>query len=91
MICPSEPQRQAEGTVTTVQDTMHLSERPHVQHPGGGVGALGEGVHALLGGKVGHQLLRLVPGGPTVDGAPAALQQQQLIEGLHVWATSGQA
>ena len=26
--------------------------------------------------------LRLMPGGPAVDGAPAAFQQQQLIKGL---------
>ena len=68
-----------------------MVKKPHFQHPGGGVGALGEGLHALLGGKVGHQLLRLMPGGPAVDGTPAALQQQQLIEGLHAWANSGQA
>ena len=54
----------------------------HLQHPGSRVGARGNGIHALVGLEVVHQLLRLVAGGAAVDGAAAPLEQQQLIERL---------
>ena len=54
----------------------------HLQHPGSRVGAGWDGVHALVGLEVVHQLLRLIARGAAVDGTPAPLQQQQLIERL---------
>ena len=58
-----------------------------LEHPGGRVGAFGDLWHAGNTLKVGHQLGRALAGGAEVDCAATALQQQQLIKGLHITGT----
>lgn len=50
----------------------------HLQHPGGRVHAILDVWHAGDALKVTDQLSAAVPRGAKVDGAPSALQQQQL-------------
>lgn len=54
----------------------------HLQHPGGGIDALGDGRHIWHRLEIRYQGVRAASCGSAVDDAPAALQQQQLIKGL---------
>lgn len=63
-------------------DALLCRDGGDLQHPGGGIGCLRDGLHPRNGLKVGHHALALEAQRPIVDDLPAPLQQQHLIECL---------